>query len=102
MVRAPHDALGRRPQGHVRAVVQLHNGEVLEVHVHGRRLPDAHGSAEAQPGAQRLVVHVGVVLGDALRVPVPVRPDRQHALVPANSQQLHVSGQRPAVVDGRG
>jgi hypothetical protein len=32
--------------------------------------------------AQRMVVHVRVVLGDALRVPVAVRTGRQHALVP--------------------
>lgn len=80
-VRVLHNVFGRRPDGHVRAVVQLDYREVIKVHLSTGRFPDAHCVPESQPSAQRMVIDVRVVLGDALRVPVAVRSGRQHSFV---------------------
>jgi len=72
---------GRRPNGDVRDVVQLNRCEVLEIHFGAFHFPYSHGVFESQSFAQRMVVDVRVVFGDALRVPIPVRSYRQNAFV---------------------
>lgn len=91
MVRVPYDVFRRRSDGHVRAVVQLDAREVLEVDRCARGFLYAHGVLETQAFAQRMVVQICVVFGYALRVPLAVRPDRQHALVSENRRNRVVS-----------
>lgn len=71
----------RRPDGDVRNVVQLHDREVLEIDFGAIDLSYSHGVFESQSFAQRMVIHVGVVFGNALRVPISVRSYRQNAFV---------------------
>lgn len=86
-VRALYHALARRPHDHVRVGIQLDYDEVLEVHLGACDLPDADGVLETKSSAQRVVVEVGVVIGDALRVPYAVRSYRQFALVPEKNRR---------------